>query len=117
MSDGSSAPVVVPHSKYRRKGVLMMSAAAFAVAAAAGAVFGFSWGGGGAPAGAESPAAIASVAAPAPMMLGVTNGPIGNFADIVERVSPAVVSIKAKVSGPQTAEPKEDAFKGKFGKL
>lgn len=107
MSDNSSAPLVVSSSKYPRKSVMIASAAAFSVAAIGGAVFGFSWGGGGEQAIAEPPPAIASVAAPAPAMLGVSSLP-GNFADIVERVSPAVVSIKAKVSGPQVSELKGD---------
>ncbi len=107
MSDNSSAPLVVSSSKYPRKSVMIASAAAFSVAAIGGAVFGFSWSGGGEQAIAEPPPAIASVAAPAPAMLGVSSLP-GNFADIVERVSPAVVSIKAKVSGPQVSELKGD---------
>ncbi|MDZ4739011.1 MAG: Do family serine endopeptidase [Alphaproteobacteria bacterium] len=107
MSDNSSAPLVVSAAKFPRKSVMIASAAAFSVAAIGGAVFGFSWSGGGEQAVAEPPAAIASVAAPAPVMPGVSSLP-GNFADIVERVSPAVVSIKAKVSGPQVSELKGD---------
>ena len=88
----------VPASKPRTR-VLVASAAALALAAMGGVVAGFVWSGGG-PAAVADPAPVAglTVAAPAPMMLGAS-GYMPSLADIVERVSPAVVSLKAKVTG------------------
>jgi serine protease Do len=91
----------------------MVSAAAIALAATAGAVFGFAWSGGGVPAVAETPvAAVATAASGAPLMVSSGIGAAGTFADIVERVSPAVVSIKAKVSGGDEPEIKEEDLEG-----
>lgn len=93
----------VPASKPRTR-VIVVSAAALALAGLAGAVGGFVWGGGGPPAVADStPVAGITVAAPAPMMLGAS-GYMPSLADIVERVSPAVVSLKAKVTGSAGGE-------------
>jgi serine protease Do len=88
---------------------MVAGAAAVAVAVAAGAVFGFAWSGGGTPAGAQ-PQAVASSAmsSAAPFMVSSGIGPAGTFADIVERVSPAVVSIRAKIEGPAAPELKEE---------
>ena len=88
----------VPASKPRTR-VLVASAAALALAAMGGVVAGFVWSGGG-PAAVADPAPVAglTVAAPAPMMRGAS-GYMPSLADIVERVSPAVVSLKAKVTG------------------
>jgi serine protease Do len=121
MSDGSSTPDVVtvaapgsrtePHKP--RRAVLLVSAAAIALAATAGAVFGFAWSGGGVPAVAETPvAAVAATTSGAPLMVSSGIGAAGTFADIVERVSPAVVSIKAKVSGGEEPEIKEEDLEG-----
>lgn len=121
MSDGSSTPDVVtvaapgsrtePHKP--RRAVLLVSAAAVALAATAGAVFGFAWSGGGVPAVAETPvAAVAATTSGAPLMVSSGIGAAGTFADIVERVSPAVVSIKAKVSGGEEPEIKEEDLEG-----
>jgi serine protease Do len=93
--------------------VLLVSAAAIALAATAGAVFGFAWSGGGVPAVAETPVtAVAATASGAPLMVSSGIGAAGTFADIVERVSPAVVSIKAKVSGGDEPEIKEEDLEG-----
>jgi serine protease Do len=93
--------------------VLLVSAAAIALAATAGAVFGFAWSGGGVPAVAETPvAAVAATTSGAPLMVSSGIGAAGTFADIVERVSPAVVSIKAKVSGGDEPEIKEEDLEG-----
>ena len=116
MSDGSSSPEAVsagtPSTASApvgaRRGVLMLSAAAIALAATAGVVFGFAWSGGGVPAEAQAPASAISASAVAPMMMNSGIGAAGTFADIVERVSPAVVSIKAKVSSPQAPEIKDE---------
>jgi serine protease Do len=121
MSDGSSTPDVVtvaapgprtePHKP--RRAVLLVSAAAIALAATAGVVFGFAWSGGGVPAVAETPvAAVAATTSGAPLMVSSGIGAAGTFADIVERVSPAVVSIKAKVSGGAEPEIKEEDLEG-----
>lgn len=121
MSDGSSSPDIVtvaspgastePHKP--RRAVLLVSAAAIALAATAGAVFGFAWSGGGVPAVAEAPSpAIAASASSAPLMVSSGIGAAGTFADIVERVSPAVVSIKAKVTGSEQPEIKEEELEG-----
>jgi len=97
----------VPASKPRTR-VLVASAAALALAAMGGVVAGFVWGGGGPPAVADSaPVAALQVAAPAPMMLGAS-GYMPSLADIVERVSPAVVSLKAKVTGGSEPDVSED---------
>ncbi|NOT39466.1 MAG: trypsin-like serine protease, partial [Alphaproteobacteria bacterium] len=95
-ADASSE--AVPATKPRTR-VLVVSAAALALAMTAGVVAGFVWGGGGPPAVANPAAAVASLpaAAPAPMMLGAS-GYMPSLADIVERVAPAVVSLKAKVT-------------------
>ncbi len=88
----------VPASQPRTR-VLVASAAALALAAMGGVVAGFVWGGGGPAAVADpAPTAALTVAAPAPMML-AASGYMPSLADIVERVSPAVVSLKAKVTG------------------
>jgi len=100
-----------------RSRVLMASATVLALAVTGGAVAGFVWGGGGHPAVAESTVAPAgkaetlasAVTAPATAAIGVippsTNtGALPSLADIVERVSPAVVSLKAKVTAEKTAE-------------
>lgn len=121
MSDGSSlpeagsiaAPEIKPQAPLANRGVMLVSAAALALAATAGVVFGFAWSGGGVPAVAESnaPAAIAATST-APFMVTSGIGAAGTFADIVERVSPAVVSIRAKVTGPGTPEIKEEDLEG-----
>ena len=97
MSAEASSEAVLA-SKPRTR-VLVASAAALALAAMGGVVAGFVWSGGG-PAAVADPAPVAglTVAAPAPMMLGAS-GYMPSLADIVERVSPAVVSLKAKVTG------------------
>ncbi len=94
-ADGSSEAVPVTKARTR---VLVVSAAALALAMTAGVAAGFVWGGGGPPAVAN-PSALAGLpaAAPAPMMLGAS-GVLPSLADIVERVAPAVVSLKAKVT-------------------
>ena len=99
-ADGSSEAVPVTKPRTR---VLVVSAAALALAMTAGVAAGFVWGGGGPPAVAN-PAAVAALPAlaPSPMMLGAS-GYMPSLADIVERVAPAVVSLKAKVTG--SAEP------------
>ncbi len=121
MSDGSSSPDVVtaaapgPRTEPQqpRRTVLLVSAAAIALAATAGAVFGFAWSGGGVPAVAETPApAIAAATSAAPLMVSSGIGAAGTFADIVERVSPAVVSIKAKVTGGEQPDIKEEDLEG-----
>jgi serine protease Do len=93
------------------RGVLLVSSAAIALAATAGAVFGFAWSGGGVPAVAETaapavPAVVASSVAPLMVSSGI--GAAGTFADIVERVSPAVVSIRAKVTSPAQPDISEE---------
>lgn len=92
-ADGSSE--AVPATKPRTR-VLVASAAALALAMTAGVVAGFVWGGGGPPAVANSSGFAMS--APAPVMLGASGGVLPSLADIVERVAPAVVSLKAKVT-------------------
>jgi len=100
-----------------RSRVLMVSATVLALAVAGGAAVGFVWGGGGHPAVAESTTApatgkeeqLAAATAPAAAAIGAippsTNvGQLPSLADIVERVSPAVVSLKAKVTAERTAE-------------
>jgi serine protease Do len=87
--------------------VIVVSAAALAVAMTAGVVAGFVWGGGGPPAVANPAAVALQAAAPAPMMLGAS-GTLPSLADIVERVAPAVVSLKAKVTASAEAEPSEE---------
>jgi serine protease Do len=73
-----------------------------------GVVAGFVWGGGGPAAVADSaPVAALPVAAPAPMMLGAS-GYMPSLADIVERVSPAVVSLKAKVTAGAEPDVSDD---------
>jgi serine protease Do len=123
MSDGSQSPQVEPATSpdarpAARRGVLLVSSAAIALAATAGAVFGFAWSGGGVPAVAEAPA-YAPVAAPAitaataaPALARSGLGAAGTFADIVERVSPAVVSIRAKVTAPSQPEISDQDLEG-----
>ena len=78
-----------------------------ALAATAGVVFGFAWSGGGVPAVAETPvAAVAATTSGAPLMVSSGIGAAGTFADIVERISPAVVSSNANVSGGAEPENK-----------
>ncbi|MEQ1754496.1 MAG: Do family serine endopeptidase [Micropepsaceae bacterium] len=119
MSDGSSLPEALPAESKSpkaevpkaRRSVLMISAAAIAIAATAGAVFGFAWSGGGVPAVAEAPTptpAVSASSSAAPFMVSSGIGAAGTFADIVEHVSPAVVSIRAKVSSPEAPEIKEE---------
>jgi serine protease Do len=103
MSADASSPEAVPSTKPHAR-VLVVSAAALALAATAGVAIGFVWGGGG-PAAVADPAkvpaaAVQVAAAPTPMMLGAS-GYMPSLADIVERVAPAVVSLKAKVTGTQ----------------
>jgi len=99
--------------------MLLLSSAAIALAAMAGAVFGFAWSGGGIPAVAQAPvyapvavapAVSAATAAPALARSGL--GAAGTFADIVERVSPAVVSIRAKVTAPSQPEISDQDLEG-----
>lgn len=116
MSDGPSSPqaeISVPAAERSasarpRRGVLLASSAAIAFSALTGAVFGFAWSGGGLPAVAETPppaiVSSASTASAAAAVARASLGAAGNFADIVERVSPAVVSIRAKVTSPATPE-------------
>jgi serine protease Do len=105
----------VPAKSHSR--VLMVSATVLALAVAGGAAIGFVWGGGGHPAvaesttvaaaGAEQPLAAPTVAPAAAIgaIPPATNiGQLPSLADIVERVSPAVVSLKAKVTAERTAE-------------
>ena len=119
MSDGSASPHVEPVAApgapvapgRAPRGVLLVSSAAIALAATAGAVFGFAWSGGGVPAVAETaapavPAVVASSVAPLMVSSGI--GAAGTFADIVERVSPAVVSIRAKVTSPAQPDISEE---------
>lgn len=116
MSDGSSLPEAVSAEPSApkadvpkaRRSVMMISAAAVAIAATAGAVFGFAWSGGGVPAVAESASPAVSASSAAPFMVSSGIGAAGTFADIVERVSPAVVSIRAKISTPDAPEIKEE---------
>ncbi len=127
MSDGSASPHSEPvaspglrseQSARPTRGVLLLSSAAIAMAATAGAVFGFAWSGGGVPAVAQ-PAVSAPAAAPvigaattSPVMGRAGLGAAGTFADIVERVSPAVVSIRAKVTAPSQPEISDDDLEG-----
>jgi serine protease Do len=82
--------------------MLVASAAALALAVASGVVIGFVWGGGGPAAVAEPKSddklsiTTAPSTAPAPVLMGGIQLP--SLANIVERVSPAVVSLEAKVS-------------------
>jgi len=96
---------------------LLVSSAAIALAATAGAVFGFAWSGGGVSAVADTQVAapapvVVSSSSVAPLMAASGIGAAGTFADIVERVSPAVVSIRAKVSSPAEPEISEDDLEG-----
>ncbi len=111
MSADASSPEIVQPAKKRSTGILMASAAALALAATSGVVMGFVWSGGGPAAVAEStqaPMEATQVSAPAPVMLGATGGYLPSLADIVERVSPAVVSLKAKVTAPESDVSEED---------
>jgi serine protease Do len=110
MSDGSASQV----PSKPRTGVLVASAAALALAVTGGVVAGFVWSGGGPAAVAERPApqekqiaSITSIAAPAPIPLTTNTGQLPSLADIVERVSPAVVSLKAKVTASRDEDPPE----------
>lgn len=117
-SSPEAAPIVptpvVPDAKPRKR-VLIASAAALALAVTAGVVGGVVWSGGG-PAAVAEPTPTAGFAlttqvagAPAAVMLGATGGVLPSLADIVERVAPAVVSLKAKVtSGPEQEVSDED---------
>jgi len=125
MSDGSASPHnepvgspgARPAPARANRGVLLVSSAAIALAATAGAVFGFAWSGGGVSAvadttiGAPAPVVVSSSSV-APVMVSAGIGAAGTFADIVERVSPAVVSIRAKVSSPAEPEISEDDLEG-----
>lgn len=103
------SPQVPPKPSSR---VLVASATALALAVTGGVVVGFVWGGGGPAAVAEStiaPAAkeqnlVAPVAAIGAIPPSTSTGSLPSLADIVERVSPAVVSLKAKVTAERTAE-------------
>jgi serine protease Do len=53
-------------------------------------------------------AAVTSVAAPAPIPLTTKTGELPSLADIVERVSPAVVSLQAKVTANREEPTEED---------
>ncbi len=124
MSDGSTSPHVEPVASpgtrpaaaKASRGVLLVSSAAIALAATAGAVFGFAWSGGGVPAVAEStvsaPAPVVVASSVAPLMVSSGIGAAGTFADIVERVSPAVVSIRAKVTSPSEPDISEEDLEG-----
>ena len=125
MSDGSASPQVEPVASpgtrpapvRANRGVLLVSSAAIALAATAGAVFGFAWSGGGVSAVADTTLAapapvVVSSSSVAPLMAASGIGAAGTFADIVERVSPAVVSIRAKVSSPAEPEISEDDLEG-----
>ena len=110
-SSPEAAPAVQPAeavSPKPRKRVLVASAAALALAVVAGVVGGMVWSGGGPAAVAESTAPSFAAAtpvlagAPAVAALGASGAVLPSLADIVERVTPAVVSLKAKVSaGPE----------------
>ena len=105
----SELPSEVPSKP--RTGVLVASAAALALAVTGGVVAGFVWSGGGPAAIAEAPAGkgetlsapIPATAAP-PVSLNTSTGALPSLADIVERVSPAVVSLKAKVTQSRDTE-------------
>lgn len=99
----AAAPGVRAQTQLPRRSVLMITSAVFVVAAVAGAVFGFAGSGGGAVAVAQPPVVV-SAASAAPFMVSSGIGPAGTFADIVERVSPAVVSIRAKLEGAGAPE-------------
>ena len=111
----SVQPVALESTPKPRKRVLVASAAAIALAVTVGVVGGVVWSGGGPAAVAESTApsfaATAPVVggAPSAVMLGATGGVLPSLADIVERVAPAVVSLKAKVTaGPEQEVSEED---------
>jgi serine protease Do len=126
MSADASSPTVPEHApetdpapavsinKPPRAKMLMAGAAAISLVLG-GAVFGFVWGGGGPAAVAEAtieptPVAttLASSASGTTVMASATSGAyLPALADIVERVSPAVVSLKAKVSGDAQASDDE----------
>jgi serine protease Do len=114
MSAGTSSPEAVSSPKKPRAGVLAASAAALALAVVSGVVVGFVWSGGGPAAVAESsmketPVAATTLAATAtPVMLATGPGQLPSIADIVERVSPAVVSLRAKVTAEETEITDED---------
>jgi serine protease Do len=81
----------------------VVSAAAIALAVTSGVVAGFVWSGGGPAAVAESPQPAAQLsttvpAAASPVMLTAVSGQLPSLADIVERVTPAVVSLRAKTT-------------------
>ncbi len=117
MSADSSSPEAVSTPKKPRAGMLAASATALVIAVASGVAVGFVWGGGGPAAVAESTEASAPVsastattlaAAPTPVMLAASAGQLPSIADIVERVSPAVVSLRAKVTADETDVSDED---------
>ncbi len=110
MSAEASPSEAVTAPKPRTR-VLVVSVAALALATTAGVVAGMVWSGGGPAAVADparAPSAVAAplVAAPAPMMMGASYMP--SLADIVERVAPAVVSLKAKVTAGGEQDPSEE---------
>jgi serine protease Do len=83
--------------------MLVVSAAAIALAVTSGVVAGFVWSGGGPAAVAEPPAPSAQLTttkpvAASPVMLAAAAGQLPSLADIVERVTPAVVSLRAKTT-------------------
>ncbi|MCE9522526.1 MAG: Do family serine endopeptidase [Alphaproteobacteria bacterium] len=101
MSADSSLPEAPAIAKKPRSGVLMASAAALALAVTAGTVFGFVWSGGGPAAVAEATLEPTKVSSGTVTAAASASGVfLPNLADIVERVSPAVVSLKAKVTEP-----------------
>ena len=111
MSGDALLPVVPNSSANKpRTGVLMASAAALALAVTSGVVFGFVWSGGG-PAATAEPQLEATQVATAPVAMSsaaATGAYLPSLADIVQRVSPAVVSLKAKVTAPETEVSDED---------
>ena len=109
MSADASSPEAVPATKPRTR-VLVASAAALTLALTVGVAAGFVWGGGGPAAVANTAtvaAPIAQVAGLPPMLMGASGG-IPSLADIVERVTPAVVSLKAKVTATEEEVSEED---------
>jgi serine protease Do len=97
--------------------MLVVSASALALAVTGGVVAGVVWSGGG-PAAVATPSVVQEqqvaastalpVAAIAPLSPQTNTGALPSLADIVERVSPAVVSLKAKVSADKETEVSEE---------
>ncbi len=109
MSVENPVPAPVPPSQPRRTTVLLATVAALALTV--GVVGGFVWSGGG-PRSDAGPAQIASVTpvsviAPSSAVIAPQAVPSAlptSLADIVERVTPAVVSLKVKVTEDVVAE-------------